>query len=57
MSIPENECPHLDTRTIHTYGWKTKCCVDCGSEWRTPTTAKTRAEAATPYTEQETTNG
>jgi hypothetical protein len=38
MSVPENECPHLDTRTIYTYGWKTTCCLDCDSQWQIPTT-------------------
>jgi len=57
MTVQENECPHLDTATIHTYGWKTTCCLDCEAEWRIPTTARTQAEVATPYTEQETTNG
>ena len=45
MSVPENECPHLDTRVVLTYGWKTTCCVDCGAEWRVPTTAKTAPAA------------
>jgi len=52
MSIPENECPHLDTQTILTYGWRTTCCVDCGAEWRIPTTAETPADYAGPYTEE-----
>lgn len=38
MSVPENECPHLDTRTILTYNWSTRCCIECGAEWRIPTT-------------------
>ena len=34
MSTPWNECPHLVTRTIRTYGWETTCCLDCNGEWR-----------------------
>jgi len=52
MSIPENECPHLDTQEIHTYGWKTVYCADCDTQWQTPTTAETRADYAGPYTEE-----
>lgn len=49
MSVPESECPHLDTRTIHTYGWRTTCCVDCEAQWQIRTTGTCNCDSLNPY--------